>query len=216
MNRFVISLFFSLIPYIAYCQYEGTYVLGGGFVEWRIKLLPNHKFNYSYADDCSPGKIGMGWYSISPFRLELHFENDTTTQGDTGKAEIGTLAPKDINSCSIEINVKDEYMEPLLQAAIMDIVNGKPTGTGAVTDFDGNALLRIDRKKVTRVIRISYVGYKSIDIPLNLSNDYKINTSLAWRFPQKISAGVVYKIRIRHRQKGIVLVNKYGEKYRKT
>lgn len=74
---------------------------------------------------------------------------------------VTTAGPQQAKKITVKGNVKDATGEPLIGVNILV----KGTTTGTVTDMDGN--FSLNDVASNAVIGISYIGYKTQDIPLN-------------------------------------------------
>ena len=76
---------------------------------------------------------------------------------------IGMLLPISLFAQQIAVQgvVKDQTGETVIGASVME----KGTTNGTITDIDGRFSLKVSSKSV---LTISYVGYKSKEIPVNV------------------------------------------------
>ena len=203
------------IPVLCMGQYEGIYCLNGGFVNRSVKILPEHKFEYAYFD-CTGSIAGRGWYEISRTKLKLHFEEDVAQAIDSGKIETELLKPMDSKTCKIELSVTD-FSDVLIGAQIELVKDGKGSGPGTVTDFDGYASLAFPRSEMGKILRVSYISYWPKEITIDPSYDYKIKVELHAK-PQQIKSGKIYTLKVRHKTKKAfdLVPNSQYERYKKT
>ena len=77
-----------------------------------------------------------------------------------------------LNVAAQKLNVKgsvtDQNGEPVIGATIME----EGTKNGVVTDIDGNFSLSVASPKSR--LRVTYIGYKTQDLPVNNQTDFKI------------------------------------------
>lgn len=69
---------------------------------------------------------------------------------------------------NVKGSVTDQNGEPVIGATVME----QGTKNGVVTDIDGNFSLSVSSPKSR--IRVTYVGYKTQDLPVNGQSDFKI------------------------------------------
>ena len=82
-------------------------------------------------------------------------------KNETNKKQVAVVAPQQEKKITVTGNVKDATGEPLIGVNVLV----KGTTIGGVTDVDGNYSL--PEVSPNAVISISYIGYKTQDIPLN-------------------------------------------------
>lgn len=82
-------------------------------------------------------------------------------KNETNRKQVAVAAPQQEKKITVTGNVKDGTGEPLIGVNILV----KGTTIGGITDVDGN--FSLPEVSPNAVISISYIGYKTQDIPLN-------------------------------------------------
>jgi len=210
-------LFLLLLqPFYAFSQYSGTYSIGNGLSGKDITLLPQNKFLYRYGD-CDKSYEGEGWYKIGQKLLILHFKKDTMCPDKT-KVDSVVLPNQNSNFSKLDFSILDaKTQDPILQANIrlsLDTAKYITMVQGTVTDRNGHATLQYPSQKAKGYIRISSLTYRTIIIPINMGNDYKIEV-LMTDWCKSVPAGKIYKLKIKRTKEDFELITRKGERFYK-
>jgi hypothetical protein len=217
-----------LLPSLAFAQLSGKYC-ASGYIDEGARCFTFHAdsgFEYLEGYTSTNHNIsienyssGQGHYKIDGNSVLLFFELDTgynyRTQiiSDTGKP---SLSPKSIVQLSV-FSAKDS--EGIYGVNLSTNRDSGRYNTLGTTNLDGNVELSLPRTKGILNLTISYLGFKELSFPIDVSNDYIIKVYLKEQKGKEIQPGSEWRYLIKKTSEKLLVLKSLdghsGGRYKK-